>query len=323
MNEKKDYKKIKEILVKYLGEYYAYKPLQILFYCPYCNHHYQKLSVNLEHGWFKCWVCKKSGKKLSLLRNISNTDKQIINNEYNHVSSSESEDLFEQEENEYVNYQHHLEHIKKEWSKYNFLPLLKSEDLFFKKQVLLYLSIRNLDYGDLVKYNIHFDYNTKNITFPSYDKQGNMNFFINKNINERYSKPKTSQEYVIFNDIYIDWEEDLYITEGIFDEIKINNNTVSLLTSELNENTWLFSNLIKHQQRKILCLDKDAYLKSIQIAKKLLKYGIKDIFIIDWRNCNKYKDFGEFKNKQEANEFLQNNIKQIDYNYIFRNEMTL
>ena len=38
-----------------------------LFHCPKCNHHKLKLSVNIEKGVFKCWICDYSGTKVSPL----------------------------------------------------------------------------------------------------------------------------------------------------------------------------------------------------------------------------------------------------------------
>ena len=34
---------------------------EYLFYCPYCNHHNPKMSVNIHKNVYKCWVCDTSG----------------------------------------------------------------------------------------------------------------------------------------------------------------------------------------------------------------------------------------------------------------------
>ena len=63
-----EYKKLK-ILKKALGHCWT-NGSEHLFHCPKCNHHKKKLSVNVEKGVFKCWICDFSGKKItSLLRN--------------------------------------------------------------------------------------------------------------------------------------------------------------------------------------------------------------------------------------------------------------
>ena len=37
---------------------------ELLFYCPFCNHHRPKMSVNLDKNVFKCWVCDTKGKSI-------------------------------------------------------------------------------------------------------------------------------------------------------------------------------------------------------------------------------------------------------------------
>ena len=35
-----------------------------LFACPYCGHHKNKFSVNVEKNVYKCWICDARGKNL-------------------------------------------------------------------------------------------------------------------------------------------------------------------------------------------------------------------------------------------------------------------
>ena len=53
-------KKKLRILGDIFGSYYR-SGGEYLFSCPKCNHHKPKLSVNMEKGVFKCWVCEYSG----------------------------------------------------------------------------------------------------------------------------------------------------------------------------------------------------------------------------------------------------------------------
>ena len=52
-----------QILKDVLGQY-RISNQEHLFFCPYCEHHKRKLSVNLEKNVFKCWVCDWSGRDL-------------------------------------------------------------------------------------------------------------------------------------------------------------------------------------------------------------------------------------------------------------------
>ena len=49
-----------EILKNILGRYYTNND-EYLFHCPRCEHHKQKLSINIQKNVFKCWVCDWSG----------------------------------------------------------------------------------------------------------------------------------------------------------------------------------------------------------------------------------------------------------------------
>ena len=51
------------ILKQILGKPYKSRT-EYLFYCPYCNHHKKKLSINIEKNVYKCWVCDTRGLNL-------------------------------------------------------------------------------------------------------------------------------------------------------------------------------------------------------------------------------------------------------------------
>ena len=54
------------ILKDILGSHHNESGGQTVFFCPKCNprHHKRKLSINIEKGFFKCWVCDWSGRDL-------------------------------------------------------------------------------------------------------------------------------------------------------------------------------------------------------------------------------------------------------------------
>ena len=61
------------ILEEILGAYYKSGDSEYLFYCPRCEHHKRKLSINIEKKVFKCWVCEYSGINLyRLVRKYGN-----------------------------------------------------------------------------------------------------------------------------------------------------------------------------------------------------------------------------------------------------------
>ena len=74
--------------------------------------------------------------------------------------------------------------------------------------------------------------------------------------------------------MYIDWDSDLVITEGVFDAIKAGPNAIPLLGSTLRENSKLFQKIIKHDTPIYLALDADADKKETKIINLFVKYGI-------------------------------------------------
>ena len=51
------------IVKQSLGSYYESNDEMLLF-CPKCNHHKRKLSVNINKNVFKCWICDFKGNDL-------------------------------------------------------------------------------------------------------------------------------------------------------------------------------------------------------------------------------------------------------------------
>ena len=51
------------ILKKVFGRGYK-SGSEYLFHCPACDHHKQKLSINVEKDKFKCWTCDYRGNSI-------------------------------------------------------------------------------------------------------------------------------------------------------------------------------------------------------------------------------------------------------------------
>ena len=54
------------ILVDILGNNYK-SGNELLFFCPKCDHHKRKLSVNIDKDAFKCWICDYHGRSIRRL----------------------------------------------------------------------------------------------------------------------------------------------------------------------------------------------------------------------------------------------------------------
>ena len=56
----------RRVLIDILGRFYK-TGTELLFRCPECSHHKNKLSVNIDKNAFKCWICDYSGRNISRL----------------------------------------------------------------------------------------------------------------------------------------------------------------------------------------------------------------------------------------------------------------
>ena len=55
----------------------------------------------------------------------------------------------------------------------------------------------------------------------------------------KYLNPPVSKN-VVFNELYVDWDEAVVIVEGVFDAITVGQNGIPILGSSLREESKLF-----------------------------------------------------------------------------------
>ena len=77
----------------------------------------------------------------------------------------------------------------------------------------------------------------------------------------KYKNPPTSKD-MVFNELYVDWKNDVVVVEGVFDAI-IAGNAVPILGSTLNESSSLFEKICEEDSPVYIALDPDAEKKSL------------------------------------------------------------
>ena len=289
-----------QLLKKILGNWHKSND-EYLFYCPACKHHKRKFSVNLEKGAFKCWICDYYGR--SLRRLIRKCGDFRILQKWDKLNGREDltkfDDIFSEEIE--IKPLRRL-HLPKEFVS------LTNEDLSLAfMPAINYLENRGVTKKDIIRWKIgccmHGEYNNR-IVIPSFDEEGYVNYFTARAFNghwRKYLNPPVSKD-IVFNELYLDFDHDLIIVEGIFDAIIAGPNSVPILGSTLRENSKLFQMIVKNDTPIYIGLDIDAENKSKKIIKDLLNYGI-EVYKI---NTSGYDDIGsmtkdEFsKRKNEA-----------------------
>jgi len=154
------------------------------------------------------------------------------------------------------------------------------------------------------------------IIVPSFDYRGSLNYFsartMFKNIRPKYFNPECERENIIFNELNINWDEELTIVEGVFDLIKCNNNATCILGSDLTSNYKLFQKILKYKTPIVLGLDPDARAKTLKLAKRFFEFDI-PVRIVEYPNGD---DVGSMS-KNQFNDLLED-AKLFDVNYLLR-----
>tara|TARA_B100000212_G_scaffold226276_1_gene171835 strand:+ start:1301 stop:2272 length:972 start_codon:yes stop_codon:yes gene_type:complete len=132
----------------------------------------------------------------------------------------------------------------------------------------------------------------RRVIIPSFDSEGHLNYFTARAIDDdtrKYVNPKVKRTEIVFNELNVNWKEELTLVEGPFDLIKSTQNSTCLLGSTLSENHVLFQNIAKNQTPVVLALDPDASKKSQEIAALLSSFDVS----VKTLDIAPYDDVGE------------------------------
>ena len=119
------------------------------------------------------------------------------------------------------------------------------------------------------------------IIVPSYSSDGELNYFVGRDIYEggmKYKNPPVSKD-VIGLDLFINWNEPIVLCEGVFDAIAIRRNAIPLFGKTIPKS--LMKKIYEKQVKQIyILLDSDAIMDSIKMTDSLMKNGI-DVYYVN------------------------------------------
>jgi len=281
---------------------------EYLFFCVYCKHHKKKLSLNLDKGKYKCWICDASGPITRLVRKHGTfTQLQAWRQLTGQVEIADFDSLFSQKDEKTAEEQ--TISLPEE-----FVSLCNLNSSLTSVQARNYLAKRGIEKGDILRWKLGYcadgEYSGR-IIAPSFNLDGKCNYFVGRTYTKhwkKYMNPPEGRD-IIFNELYVDWDDDVVLCEGVFDAIKVPN-SVPILGSTLREDSKLFMQIVKNDSAIYLALDPDAEKKIEKLVESLLRYGI-EVYKIP---IAPFKDVGEM-NKDE---FLRRKgqaklIKNSDY----------
>tara|TARA_R110000824_G_scaffold101408_5_gene240957 strand:- start:4862 stop:5785 length:924 start_codon:yes stop_codon:yes gene_type:complete len=257
------------IITSFLGKPYKSNN-EFLFQCPFCKHHKNKFSVNIQRGFYKCWICDQKGRNLyRLVRKFGSakdretwkafsgtrTDLNTFGDLFEDTKENDPEQIIEMPP--------------------NFYSLCGNAHF---RAPLRYLKKRDIGKKDILKWKMGFCSEGPfggRIIIPSFNNNGDLNYFIARtftNNYKRYLNPPVSRD-IIFNELYVDFDKEVTIVEGTFDAVKAEN-AIPILGSTIRETSKLFRRIVQNDTPVLLALDPDAKYKAENIKKLFLKYGI-------------------------------------------------
>jgi len=279
-------KEARKILHNVLGNF-AQRGSELLFTCPACEHHKLKFSVNLDKNVYKYWVCDFYGRNIRRIVRRFGTYIQLQKwDSFTDTSDlAKFEDLFlgkNKQENE----------IELELPS-EFQSLANKTLPVTAKPALNYLHERGVTKEDIIRWKIGYCFSGEyenRIIIPSFGEKGKLNYFIARTYNGgrfKYKNPQASKN-VVFNELFVDWNKDLVLVEGVFDAINAGN-AVPILGSTLRANSKLIREIVLNDTPIYIALDPDVIDKERKIIQTLLEYDI-ELYKID---VSGYEDVGE------------------------------
>lgn len=253
---------------------------EYLFYCPYCEHHNPKMSVNIEKNVYKCWVCDARGMDIwRVIRRFGDSsDKHRWRSITSAIDASEHNifDLFKQEPPD----EEIITPLPEE-----FVSLANKDLPPTAAPAIRYLLDRGITKKQIIQWKIGYCSRGEfagRIVFPSFNKEGDVNYYVARTYKDdwmKYKNPAASKD-VVFNELFVDWKDRIYLVEGIFDAISAGQNAVPILGSTLSERSKLFRKLVENDTAVYIALDPDAEKKSIKISNSLSRHGL-EVYRVD------------------------------------------
>lgn len=257
-----EFEVVVEILTEILGDpkkTYENKT-QVSFNCLECDEGRGKgnLEVNVNKAVFHCWSCGISGPLIKFFDKYGNKKQKKIYKLLNLES-------FEEKKVEKVKLKLPEGYTKFSESNPRYPP---------HKEALNYLFKRGITLDIIEKYNIGYtmqgDYSGR-IIVPSYDEKGNLNYFIGRswgsNGKFKYKNPTAEKDKIIFWEHMIDWNKDVYLVEGVFDGLFLQN-SIPMLGKHLSEKlfTTLYDKVVGNI---IIVLDGDAWNDAVKLYREI------------------------------------------------------
>lgn len=261
-----EFESVVELISDFLGEpkkIYENRS-QVSWDCPVCDDgkHKGNLEVNVEKAVFHCWSCGEyEGTHGSLGKLFDKYGNKKHKKLYNVLKP---ETVVKREKN------------KKTLRLPDNFTLFKDSSTVYpvRRQAINYLYNRGISDYMVEKYQIGFcdkGDHAGRIVIPSYNTKGELNYYIARSWDPhsraKYRNPEAEKEKIIFWESLIDWNKDIFLVEGAFDGLFLEN-SIPMLGKHMSE--LLFETIYQKAKGKItICLDADAWSNSVKLYHEL------------------------------------------------------
>ena len=236
-----------------------------MYWSPFVSHHKPKLQINIQNQNWHCWVSNLGGRNLfQLLKKVGASREhfdelaELVDDLPRYKKTTETKSIVKLPD--------------------EFKSLWNGGNSIVKKHALNYLHKRGITSEDILKYNIGYcddGLYSNRIIVPSYDSEGQLNFFVGRDFYKspmKYKNSTTSKDIVGF-ELFVNWDEPIILCEGVFDAMAFRRNAIPLFGKTIM-NT-LKKKIIEYKVKTIyLSLDNDAIKESIEISEYFINNGI-------------------------------------------------
>ena len=249
------------------------KSNEYMYWSPFISHHKPKLQINTQTQKWHCWVSNQGGHNLFQLFKKLKASKEHFDELVELVGDKK-----------YVKRNTSKEDKKIVRLPNEFKPLWLDGNSIIKKHAIVYLKNRGITMVDVIRYGMGYceeGLYANRIIVPSYSSDGELNYFVGRDIYEggmKYKNPPVSKD-VIGLDLFINWNEPIVLCEGVFDAIAIRRNAIPLFGKTIPKS--LMKKIYEKQVKQIyILLDSDAIMDSIKMTDSLMKNGI-DVYYVN------------------------------------------
>lgn len=282
--------------------------------CPYCasvkpiGYNKKKLVIHTETHVLHCWVCGlKASNLISVLRKFHAHHEDTYREKFYKGEALGTKSESEEQAEPTITFP----------DGFTLLATADRRDPYISK-AMKYLENRKLNEEDLWFWKLGVTVRDKDLVnrviAPTFNKDGEYVFYSARdfigNLKRKYHNPTHGREDVIFNELNIDWKQELIVTEGIFDMFKGPENTTCVLGSELSANYRLFQMIVTNRTPTVLALDPDAIKKTLKLAERLIEF---DVPVKLYEVPEPFTDVGEMTKQEFINNLENATVFDVDY----------